>query len=200
MKPVASLTQQIDDLSLHLRTIKANARKASAELNRGFSQRSRRPLESALRWKRYQDATDLEMIAEACLHDLRKAYAMRLAPFKPGEQVIATLAVKGFPATETRYCIWDVEPRSKGLYTYESIRITKAGVLSKRLNIETLWADRFSLRACDEPLAGEAAATLKWRRDVYEQFLEKTVNVGSIDHFEFDEVGYLGRRSVKRRT
>ena len=114
MRSVATLAQQIDDLSLHLRTIRANVKRAGNELDAGFSRRVRRPFESALRWKRYQDASDLQLIAEACLHDLRKAQVMRLAPFQPGDQVIATRAVTGFEATEYRYGIWDVEPGTRG--------------------------------------------------------------------------------------
>ena len=199
MKSTASLAQQIVDLSLHLRTIKANVRRATKELNLGFSRRMRRPFESSLRWKRYRDATDLEMIAEACLHDLRKAQVIRLAPFTPGDQVWATLALDGEPPVERRFGIWDLEPGPRGSYFYEALAITKAGVLSKRFSIQPLWPDRYSLRLCDSPLAKDSEATLDWRRGVCEKFMQQTINTGSLDDFKIEEAG-LSHRSVKRRT
>ena len=200
MKTVATLAQQIDDLSLHLRTIRANVRRATKELDASFSRRTRRPFESSLRWRRYQDATDLQMIAEACLHDLRKAQAFRLAPFHPGDQVIATLALKDFTATETRYGIWDIEPNEGSSYSYEAVRITKSGALSKRLDIQPLLVDRFSFRTCDAPLQKDSVTTLEWRREVCDRFLAQTINTGSLDAFGIEQIGLFGRRSIKRRT
>lgn len=200
MKSIATLTQQIDDLALHLKTIKANVRRASEELDAGFGKRARRPFENSLRWRRYRDATDLELIAEACLHDLRKVQAMRLAPFSPGDQVVATLTLKGFPSMEKRYGIWDVEPNARGSYSYEAVWITKSGTLSKRFDIQPLLPERFSLRACEAPLSTDAATTLKWRREVCERFADRTVNVGSLDDFEIEETGWSKHRSIRRRT
>ena len=199
MRSIATLAQQIEDLSLHLRTIRANVRRATNELDAGFSRRMCRPFESSLRWKRYQDATDLQMIAEACLHDLRKAQAMRFAPFHPGDQVIATLTLKGFTPTETRYGIWDVEPSKRSSYSYEAVRITKAGTLSKRMSIQPLMTDRFSLHRCQAPLHKDTAFTLQWRRDLCDRFLEQTVHTGSLETFTIEQIGLFRRRSIRRR-
>jgi hypothetical protein len=200
MKSTASLSQQIEDLTRYLRTIRANVRCAGEELNTGFVRRARRPLENSLRWRRYRDAADLQLIAEACLHDLRKVQAVRFAPFSPGDQVIGTLTVKGIPPTTRRYAIWDIEPTPRELYCYQAIRITNAGDLSKRLRIQPLLPGRFLLRSCDEPLAGESAAALKWRREVCSTFVDRTVNIGTLDHFEIHEAGWMGHRSIKDRT
>jgi len=200
MKAIAALTLQIEDLALHIRTIRANVNRASKELEAGFGKRARRPFENSLRWRRYRDATDLQLIAEACLHDLRKALAMRMAPFRPGDQVVATLTQKGLPALEKRYGIWDIEPSTRGSYSYEAIWITKSGVLSKRFDIQPLLPERYSLQLCESPLSTDSAATLRWRREVCERFLDRAVNVGSLDDFEIQETGWSRHRSIKRRT
>ena len=200
MKSSATLAQQIEDLTLHLQTVSANVRRASRELDAGFSRRLRRPLESSLRWRRYQDATDLLKIAEACLHDLQKVQALRLAPFSPGDQVVATFtAMAGRPQMEARYGIWDIEPGPHESYSYEVVEITKTGALFKRLSIQRVWPERVSLRLCDEALVKESRSTLSWRREVSATFIQQTTNVASLDHYAIEEIGWMRRRSVIRR-
>lgn len=198
-RTVATLAKQCESLKAYLRVLRANVRRGGAEVDAGHMRRMRYPLEGSLTWRRYQDARDLLLIGEACLQDLMKATALRVAPFQPGDQILATLTEERLPSTDTRYAVWDIKPESRGRFSYQVMSITKRGALSKRFCLHTLMADtRHSIRVCSDALDDETAQSMRWRRDVAKTFLDDVINKGSLAAYEMEEVGYLRHRQVKR--
>jgi hypothetical protein len=198
-RKIGLLSNQCDSLTAYLRVVKANVRRAGEQLNVSFSRRSRYPFEDNLRWKSYCDARALELVVEACLHDLKKAKVMRLSPFQPGDHCIVTTTLRGFPTTEMQCAIYDIEPRPKSEYSYEVFGITKKGELSKRLLGTTVWASkRNSIRICSAPLTSETERILAAWRDRGRMFTEQVVSSGQLDRYVVER-NDMGVPSVKRK-
>lgn len=195
---IAPLARQFEELTLHLRVLRSNVRRASKESDTSFGKHMRRPLMWRLQSRRYRDAQDLLKIGEACLHDLLKVRAHHLAAFHAGDQVLATSTTHDGTQLVDRYAIWSVEPDAKHGYAYNTLELTKRGALSKHWRHSRLLPDgRHRIERCTLALDDETTQTMKWRHDVTLKFIENTTNVGDLEAYVIED--HYGHRSVKTR-
>ncbi len=195
---IAPLARQIDELTLYLRVLRANVRRASKESDSSFGKHMRRPLMWRLHSRRYRDAQDLLKIGEACLHDLLKVRANTLAPFRAGDQVLDTWLGYDDVTRESRLAIWSIEPDRKHGYAYNMLELTKRGALSKRGYLHLVVPDaRHHLVPCTLPLDQETAETLEWRREKAQALMENALNVGDLEPYAIED--HYGQRKVKAR-
>lgn len=141
MRVPMPLVEQIEVLRLYLRTLQADIRRASREQNLVWRKRRVSPYVESLRWRRLSAAHELHEAAEECLKQLKRARALAIAEFAPGDVVQVTIQrVPPRPARPERFVIVDVLP-SKRLddYHYEVWQLTTSGRLFQR---GTTWLSR----------------------------------------------------------
>ena len=101
-------SDQRDRLRGYLRTLRANYNRASRELFETSRIRKGCPLELALRCRRFDDASQLLKLGEKCLAELNHCYALRVAAFRPGDQILVKTTMPGFDPDPRRFIVLDV--------------------------------------------------------------------------------------------
>src|SRR5690348_13280054 len=118
MRSPLEIPEQIALLRKYLRTLRADTRRAYRELERGYLKRRVCPLMENLRYERARHAYEFEEIGNACLEQLRKAQAIKLAEFFPGDVISMEVVMKGYERPMERYVVYDVEPGKREDYHY----------------------------------------------------------------------------------
>ena len=118
-------------LARYLRTLTANCNRAYRELLEVSRVRRGCPFERHLRYKRLDDANELLKLGKKCLDEINRCYALRLAPFSPGDQLVVKTTIPGLPPDPRRYLLLNVEWRRRDEYIYEAHELTKTGTLHK---------------------------------------------------------------------
>src|ERR1700741_4665491 len=111
MRSPKPLLEQIDELRMYLRTLRADINRASREGSNYYLKRRITPFVSSLRFERLMRAYELEEVAGECLAHLRKARAMSIAEFAPGDQITMEVILQGHERPAERYVIRDIEWR-----------------------------------------------------------------------------------------
>ena len=156
----ARLTTQIASLASYLRTARANYNRAYREVSATYGTRRTRPFEQHLRSRCFDEAWRLLKLAELCLRELCHQRAITLAPFRPGDQILVSVTMKGYERAPQRYLIMDVEWQKGDLYHYIVREITKGGWLHRgRYEHWVTPSNRIAIEACAEPLDAETTRT-----------------------------------------
>lgn len=176
--------EQRKRLRKYLRTLKANYNRAYRELSEIFRIRKGCPLERALRHQRFNDASQLLRLGEQCLAELNHCYALRIAPHRPGDQVLVTTTMQGFDPDPRRYLVLDVEWRRGDSYIYEVHELTKSGTLHKGRYPHPLCpSSRLSIEHCDDLLADETRLRADSARRSTSALLETVLEKGDLSAF-----------------
>jgi hypothetical protein len=176
--------EQRKRLSAYLRIARQNYNRAWREDSATFRTRRGCPYERSLRHRRFEDASLLLKLVEACLKDLNHCYALRIAGFRPGAHVLVTTVMKGYPPAPRRYIISDVIWGKRDSYYYEVQELTKAGdPHGRRYPTWMSPSNRISIEYCNEPLgkAGEQLAASSRTRAKY--LLENVLAKGDLSPF-----------------
>jgi len=175
---------QRDRLQRYLRTLRANYNRASRELFETSRIRKGCPLEQSLRYKRFEDASQVLKLAEKCLAELNHCYALRLAAFRPGDHILVKITMPGFDPRPCRYIILDVVWSKGDQYHYEVQELTKAGAAHRgRYPHWLTHSDRVSMEYSDQPLAPEAKWLADDRRHASKELLEAVLEKGDLSLF-----------------
>src|SRR5688500_17264447 len=108
--PQLRAAEQRKRLQKQLRTLRANDSRAWRELSAIFRIRKGCPLEHQLRHRRFEEAAELVKLGEKCLDEMNHCYALRLAAFRPGDQLLvktdtARLSARPAPLPGTRRAV-----------------------------------------------------------------------------------------------
>ena len=178
------VAEQRKRLQKYLRTLRADYNRAWRELSAIFRIRKGCPLEHQLRHRRFEGTAELLKLAEKCLEELNHCYALRLAAFRPGDQLLVKTTICGFPPDPRRYLVLDVRWAKRDSYWYEVHELTKAGMLHKGRYPHMLCpSSRVSIERCDEPLPEETRRQAEWARRASVAFLETTLKKGDLAKF-----------------
>ena len=178
-------SEQRKRLKRYLRVLRANYNRAWRELEEVFRIRKGCPFEHSLRYHRFDEARKLLELAEKCLKEVNHCYALRLAAFQPGAQIVVTITMRGFEPRPTRYLILDVEWSKGDEYHYVVHEITKTGTLHKgRYPHWVSPSNRIAIELCDEPLPEETRWRAQARRDATKALFEAVLQRGDLAMFE----------------
>ena len=177
-------THQRVRLRAYLRTLRANYNAAYRELSLVFRIRKGCPFEHALRHRRFEDASQLLKLAEQCLAEINHCYALRMAAFRPGDQILVKLAMRGLAPDPRRYLILDVHWWKRDSHSYEAHELTKGGTLHKGRYPGPLFpSSRVSIEKCDDPLPKDTQWTADSARRKAYDFLETVLQKGDLSLF-----------------
>jgi hypothetical protein len=175
---------QRDRLRKYLSTLRANYNRAWGELSETSRIRKGCPLEQRLRHRRFEDATQILKLAEECLAELNHCYALRLAAFRPGDQILVKITMSGFDPRPCRCIILDVVWNKGDQYHYEVQELTKAGAVHRGRYPHWLSpSNRVSIEYSDQPLAPQAKCLANDRRRARKDLLEAILEKGDLSLF-----------------
>lgn len=177
-------SEQRKRLQRYLRVLRANYNRAYRELSEVFLIRKGCPFEHRLRSRRFDDAIELVKLAEKCLAEINHCYALRLAAFRPGDQMIVRTVMRGYEPRATRYLVLDVEWGKRDEYHYVVHELTKAGELHKGRYASWVWpSNRISIELCDAPLGDDARRYAEGRRRAANELFDAVLQQGDISMF-----------------
>ena len=177
-------SDQRDRLRRYLRTLRANYNRASRELFETSRIRRGCPLEQALRYKRFEDASQIPKLAEKCLAELNHCYALRVAGLRPGDHITAKTVLPGFDPRPCRYLVLDVLWSKGDQYHYEVQELTKAGTVHRgRYPTWLSPSNRVSIEYSDQLLATDAKSLADYRRRASKDLLEAVLEKGDLSLF-----------------
>lgn len=178
-------SEQRKRLQRYLRALRANYNRAYREASEVFRIRRGCPFEHSLRYRRFDDARKLLELAEKCLKEINHCYALRLAAFQPGTQIVVTTTMRGFEPRPTRYLVRDVEWRKGDEYHYVVHELTKTGTLHKgRYPHWVSPSSRIAIEQCDEQLPKETQWEADARRGAAKALLETVLQQGDLAMFQ----------------
>jgi len=184
IRPQLRPIQQRKRLRAYLRVLRANSSRAYRELSVLFRIRKGCPFELALRQRRLEDANELLKLGEKCLAEVNHCYALRLAPFQPGDQIVVTTKIRGLSPEPRRYLVLDVEWRKRDDFIYEVHELTKGGTLHKgRYPTPLFPSNRISIEKCEEPLPEETKLRACAARTAAKQLMETALQSGDLSIF-----------------
>jgi hypothetical protein len=164
--------------------LRANYKRAWRELSEIFRIRKGCPFEHQLRHRRFENANDLLKLAEKCLEEINHCYALRLAAFQPGDQLLVKTTLRGFPPNPRRYLVLDVTWRKGDSYSYEVHELTKSGALHTGRYAYGLWpSDRISIERCDDPLTDETHRRIESQRTATAELFNSVLEKGDLSMF-----------------
>jgi len=177
------ILEQIETLRAYLRTLHSDFNRAYREDSAQYRKRRISPFVANLRYRRFTNASELRQVAEECLRQLRQARALSIAEWKPGDQILVEVILKGLPRDPRRYVITDVEWSKPDAYHYVVTQLTNAGHPYKRGG--DTWvspSSRIRITKCAEALPeGTLRQCAHYRRNA-EHFLDDARDRGDIDH------------------
>lgn len=177
------LPEQIEVLRAFLRTLRADSNRAIREAQKNYRKRRVTPFVERLRSQRIDYAWELRDAGEECLRQLRKARALYIAEWRPGDQIIVETVIAGYDSNPRRYVVTDVDWSKPDSYHYDVWQLTKAGRFYERGGQTWVFpSDRISITRCNEPLPEETEWQCASYRSRGEQFLEEVRDRGNIDH------------------
>jgi hypothetical protein len=142
------------------------------------------PLEQALRYKRFDDASQILKLAEKCLAELNHCYALRVAGLRPGDHIVVKTVLPGFDPDPRRFIVLDVLWRKGDQLNYEIQQLTKGGTVHRGRYPHGLWpSDRVSIEYSDHPLAPDAKGLADYRRRASKDLLEAVLEKGDLSLF-----------------
>ena len=178
------VSKQRERLRRYIRTLRANYNRAWREVSAIFRIRKGCPFERALRHRRFEEASELLKLAEKCLAELNHCYALRIAAFRPGDQILVTTTVRGFEPDPRRYLILDVEWSKGDGYSYVVDQLTKAGAVHKRRYPHWVWPNtRVSIELSDLPLAEDTKWIAEGKKAAWKRHLEDALEKGDLSMF-----------------
>lgn len=181
MRSPLPIAEQITLLRTYLRTLRADTRRAYQELESGYRKRRVCPLMESLRYERARHAYEFEDIGEACLKQLRKAQAINVAPFFPGDVISVEVVMKGYERPAERYVVYDVEPGKWDEYHYVVWQLTKSGALFKRGTTWICPSSRVRLTKLDDELPDETKNSCEYFAERAKRFLKGAVEEGRLE-------------------
>jgi len=130
------------------------------------------------------DANELLKLGKKCLDEINRCYALRLAPFSPGDQLVVKTTIPGLPPDPRRYLLLNVEWRRRDEYIYEAHELTKTGTLHKGRYPGALCpSSRISIEKCDQTLPEETRLRADSARRAAAELLEAVLNRGDLAIF-----------------
>ena len=177
------LLEQIDVLRLYLRTLRADCNRASRDSGRHYRKRRVTPFVESLRYRRSRNAWGMLDIAEECLSELRKARALSIAKWFPGDQVLVETMVQDYPPDPRRVVITGVEWSKPDSYHYDVWQLTRAGRFYERGGMNWLYpSNRVRVTRGKDRLPEETQRICENYRSGAQRFLEEVRDRGEIDH------------------
>jgi len=179
-----SVRVQRDSMRVYLRTLKANYNRASRELMSSSMRWKSYPIEQHLRYHRFEEASAQLKLGESCLGALNHLYALRLAAYTPGDQVLVTTEMDGSPPDPRRYVIVDVEWRKRDTFIYVVWRVNKDGSLHRRSYPGWLCpSNLIRIEKCLEPLSKETERFCESTRKETKALFEDILANGDLSQF-----------------
>lgn len=183
MRVPMPLVEQIEVLRLYLRTLQADVRRASREQNLQSRKRRVSPYAESLRWRRLSAAYEQQEVAEECLNRLKRARAIAIAEFTPGDVVQVTIdRMTHRPLRPERFVIVDVIPsRRRDDYHYEVWQLTTAGRLFQRGTTWLCPSRAVKIERIAGSLPSETLETCAHFRSDAEAFVQEARDKGPLD-------------------
>ena len=181
MQTPMPLPHQIATLRMFLRTLRADINRASRDESANYLKRRVCPFVVSLRYHRLFSAYEVEEVAQECLSQLRKARAISLAEFFPGDQITVEVVLKGYERPGERYIVKDVEWSRPDKYHYVAWQLTKSGALFQRGPGWLCPNKNIRITRCDHTLPAETESQCSWFHRTATQFLQRASERGSLD-------------------
>jgi hypothetical protein len=176
-----SLPDQIVALRMFIRALRADINRASRDQNVNYLKRRVSPFVVNLRYHRLFSAYEVEEVAQECLNQLRKANALSIAEFFPGDLITLEVILKGLARRPERHIIKDVEWSKPNSYHYIAWQVTKEGNLFRAGPGWLCPSNLIRITRCDDTLPAETERQCKWFHEVAKEFVQRVTDRGSLD-------------------
>jgi hypothetical protein len=177
------LPEQIDAVRKYLRRVNGDLTRAQRDVGEGYRKRKICPFVETLRHRRARAAFETWEVAEQCLQELRHAHALSIAEFRPADQILSEVFLKGYDRSPMRLIIYDVQWSKPGSYSYHYLvwQVKKNGDLFQRGTTWLFPSKRVQLSRCMEPVTNETQRRCDSFRRWAQDFVANINGAGSVD-------------------